>query len=468
MVVSRAVDKQQKTVLGVVLLLLFGGMACCSLTLMIGAYGAYSEAKKGGSIADLFFDAGVADEGDSTAPPAGDDDTALKDQFQQEMLAELADAGHAEFVPAEGRYGLSTDAGREVSLSNLFDEYKRLEPEGRPDFVQHSVAGFFPKEIPATWDEAKDDLLVTVRDRIFVELIRLRSDEPLTLVHRPLADDLVEVIVYDGPDAMQYLNEEHLEDWGKTADEVFAHGRQRLAARSTKKQAFESPSPGVFESTWADNHDVARALLFDSLKKLKLKGDPVVFLPQRDHLIVTGSADPSGLEAAAELADDRLSLPRANSGRAWKVTKSGFQPWLPPEGSLAAALRTEGEASDANEQKKALDEKFEAAGTDIFVGTTLFTEDDEGGRHTYAVWTKGAETLMPKAEFIVFVDLDMPEQERVVAAGLWDDLVPKLGKRMKKDATYWPARWRLGGKSFPDKATLDSIGLHPYFARNRE
>lgn len=69
MFLSGAVNQQQKTVLGVVLLLLFGGMACCSLTLMLGAYGAYSEAKKE-TIADLFFDAGVVDD----VPPPEDED----------------------------------------------------------------------------------------------------------------------------------------------------------------------------------------------------------------------------------------------------------------------------------------------------------------------------------------------------------------------------------------------------------
>ncbi|MFZ5445531.1 MAG: hypothetical protein ACOZQL_36405 [Myxococcota bacterium] len=454
-------NQQQKTVLGVVLLLLFGGMACCSLTLMLGAYGAYSEVKKAGPIADLFFDAGVVDD----VPPPEDEDGPLKQQFADEVLAGLADAGHPEFVLDDERYGLTTDGGAQISLDNLFAEYARLEPEERPEFVSHSIAGFFPAEIPEKWDDAKDGVLVTVRDRIFLELLTLSAKEPVTLVHRPLAEDLIEVVVYDGPDAMQYLNEDHLRTWGKTADEVFRQGRQRLVARS--KKAFANPSPGVYESDWADNHDVARALLSESLKRLKLKGDPVVFLPQRDHLIVAGSADPEGLEAAVELVDERLTLPRANSGRGWKVTRAGFEPWLPPAGSLAESLRVNAEADDANEQKRALDEKFQAEGTDVFVGTTLFIEDDEGGRHTYAVWTKGAETLMPKAEFIVFVDLDQPEDQRVVAAARWDDVAAKLASRMKREPCYWPVRYHLAKNSFPDRKTLDALALDPLFARNR-
>lgn len=462
-------SKQQKTFVGIILIIVLGAAACCGLTVAIGAFVGYSEAQK---LAKL----GPPDAGTRRVPPsdpnADPDDVppedvaeeALRKRFADEVMAGLVDAGRPDYVYDSEDYGLVSDAGV-ISLENLFDEYANEDEADRPAFVARAVRGFFPAEVPTDWDKAAPDVVVTVRDRIFVELLAIRAEKPLTLLKRPLTDDLVELVVYDGADSMQYLNEENLADWGKNADEVFLEGRKQLASRS--RDEFTEVSEGVYESPWADNHDIGRAVLFETLRKLKVRGDPVIFLPQRDHLIVTGANDPEGLEVAAELVSDRLALPRSNTGRGWRLTKSGLVPYVPSKDEeILSVLRGEALAKDANEQKQALDEKFERDGTDIFVGTTLFTDDDEGRQRTYCVWTKGAVSLMPKAEFVVFVDLDMPEADRVVAAGLWDDVMKRVGKHVSPDDSYWPRRYKVS--DFPDGKTIKAIGLHPFFRRNKE
>ena len=415
MVGSRAVEKQQKTVLGVVLLLLFGALACCGLTVAIFAWSGYQDALKDAEAALAEPDAGPeADEAADPTPPDATDD------------APVADAPTEADVP---------EAPEEPVLP----------------------------ELPATWAEAKGKVLVTVRERIFVELLEIRGGKT-PLLQRPLADDLVELAVFDGPEAMQFLSTEQVGAWGQEPEAVFEHGRKQLAARS--KKAFVTRAPGVYESAWADNYDLGRIVLFDLVRKLKVKGDPVLFIPQRDHLIITGAEDEKGLEVAGELVDERLRLDKPLSGRGWQLTASGLEPWTPEPDTLLATLRLEALAQDANEQKKALDEKFTQAGADIFVGTTLFVEDDEGLKHTYAVWTKGAVTLMPRAEFVAFVDVDMPEADRVVAAAPWEDVEKRVGGKMKREAELWPVRYRIS--SFPDKKTLGAIGTHPFFLRNKQ
>ena len=150
-----------------------------------------------------------------------------------------------------------------------------------------------------------------------------------------------------------------------------------------------------------------------------------------------------------------------------RLTKAGLLPYQPSEAAeILNVLRTEAQAKDANEQKKALDEKFEREGLDIFVGTTLFTDDDDGKQRTSCVWTKGAVSLLPKAEYVVFVDLDMPEADRVVAAGPWDAVMKRVNKQVTAEATYWPRRYQVS--TFPDAKTLRAIGVHPFFSRNKE
>ena len=323
-------SKQQKTFVGVVLIIILGATACCGLTIGVGALLGYQEAQKTAKAGGL--DGGTRKA--LPAPTASDDDDddgdtkaddGEKQQFADVILAGLADAGHTEYAYQPESYDLVTDGGAMISLDNLYAEYTQKDGIGRREFVDRTVRGFFPAAVPADWDEASPNLVATVRDRIFVELLAIRSDKPLNVLQRPVSDDLVELVVYDGADSMQYVSDDHLADWGKNADEVFLQGRKTLAARS--KDSFNSPAPGVYESPWEDNHDIGRALLFETIRKLKVKGDPVLFLPQRDHLLVTGSNDRAGLDAVADLVSDRLSLPRSNTGRGWRLTRQGLE-WV--------------------------------------------------------------------------------------------------------------------------------------------
>lgn len=461
-------SKSQKTVIAVVLVLIFAGMMCCGGTLMLGAWAGYDEAKKaestkktGGGVLDDDGDVGNADPFPDDPGPNGEDEDD-KRAFAQAVLDELEESGTSGYRYDPTRFELRTDGGVQLNLTNLYAEYKAAELDERPSIVQRTVRAMSPPPVPESWAEAAPQLKTAVRDRIYVELIQLRT-QGSKVVSRPLADDLVETVVFDGPDTMLYVSDEHLGKWGKTADEALSRARANLMTASNTR--FTAVTPGVWESPWADNFDTSRAALFDVIRKLKVKGEPVLFLPHRDHLIVTGSDDSRGLEAAIDLVDERLELPRANTGRGWKLTARGLEPWVPEDGSRAAFLRADAVRSDYNEQKSALEARFDADGTDVFVGTVLEVEDDDEGVHQYCVWTKGAQTLMPRAEYVVFVDLDKPEGKRVVAAARWEDVLSRMKDNVTESDEYWPRRYRVEG--FPDARTLRSLGTISWFVRNQ-
>lgn len=248
--------KQQKTFVGIILIVLLGATACCGLTVAVGAFFGYQEAQK--AVASGPLDAGSRR---AIAPKATDPDDqapevdALRQRFADEVLAGLADAGREDYVFQPETYDLVSDAGAQISLENLFAEYDDQPESERPQFVERTLRGFFPAEVPTNWAEAQQHVMATVRDRVFVELLALRSDKPLNVLQRPLSDDLVELVVYDGPDSMQYLNEDHLADWGTNADEVFLQGRRQLAAAArasgTAPPPASSSRPGPTTTTSA-------------------------------------------------------------------------------------------------------------------------------------------------------------------------------------------------------------------------
>lgn len=461
--VQQSAPAKPNTTLAVVALIFLGLMMCCSGVMALGGFLGWKEAKsKASALRGLDrFDAGVRDDDDAAPLP----DDAERDVFAQAVLDELDDEGHAGFRYDRDRFQVNgADGGMQMNLGNLYDEYALMPEEERPDAIKRFVSSLFPPELPRRWSEARAHVLPSVRDRLFLELLSVRADKPAAVVQRALTDDLVEAIVYDGKNSMQFVGPSQLSDWGITEDALRAEAMKNLRART--KKPFVEQSPGVWESPWADNYDLARVLLPELILKLKVKGEHLVFLPQRDHLIVTGTGDVGALEAAAELVSDALDQPRAGTGRGWKLTKAGLEPWVPEAKSPFYALHLEAQARDANEQKGALDEKFSDDGTDVFVGTTLFLDDPDGNPVTYAVWTKDADTLMPKAQFVVLIDLEATGDEKMVAAGAWDDVMRKAGQKMVLEEGYWPPRWRL--KTFPDARTVKAIGKHPWFAKKSE
>jgi hypothetical protein len=453
----------QKTTVAVLGIGALTVMGCCGLTLALGAFAAIDEQRAAAGSTTLGGPVALVRALDGGAPP-GDDEAASRATFAHALLAELVDAGQGGFEWNPGDDSLERDGGV-LALGNLHAEWAALDPEAQPDFVRRAARGAFPPELPATWEAARPHVLVTVRDRLFVELLRLRGADGV--LHRPLGDGLVEVLVYDTPDSMQYLQPEQAQRWGVDAERLFKAGRSELLARS-RGDGFEAIAPGLYASPWKDNHDIGRAALPALLRGLKLTGEPVVFLPHRDHLLVAGSEDPAALAAAAARVEALLDGPRSLSGRAWRLGKAGLEPFEPagdaPHALALQRLRRTSALRDANEQKDALDAKHQAEGIDVFVGTALLLEDEAGEEVSYCVWTKGVDTLLPRAEYVVFVDVDVEGEGegRIVAAARWEDVERQVKGALARDDSTWPPRYRA--RDFPAPGVIAALGLDPRFA----
>jgi hypothetical protein len=297
----------------------------------------------------------------------------------------------------------------------------------------------------------------TVRDTMYFDLMDLRAPGN-QVVRKQVAPELTAALVYDGEASMRFISQGTLTDWGVTADRAWADALENLAAREGAR--FERIVEGVYRSPWKDNYDTARILLPGRLKRLRVKGDPVVFLPHRDVLIVTGSQDDDGLLRALDAVEEALELPRATTGRAWRLRGEQWEPFLPEPSSKAyEALKDfsdDARVRDANDQKAALDEKFEAEGTDLVVGTLFRTQSERTGEpFTYCVLTKGVDSLLPRADWVVFIDPDRPGDDQFVGAAKWNDFTKMLGRAVQKASYPGPERWRVRG--FPKAKQLKTL-----------
>ncbi len=67
-----------------------------------------------------------------------------------------------------------------------------------------------------------------------------------------------------------------------------------------------------------------------------------------------------------------------------------------------------------------------------------------------AVWSRGVEALLPKAELIAFVDLGTDPKTNVSVS--WDDAVALAGQHMVEVPALRPLRYRVTG--FPEPGQL--------------
>jgi hypothetical protein len=123
---------------------------------------------------------------------------------------------------------------------------------------------------------------------------------------RPLGEVMAVALVHDGPETMRYISPELLASWGISFDTALTHALENLRRRSS--EPLEMLAPGTCGSTWRDNYDTSRMLLDEVVRRCPVRGEPVVLLPHRDLLLITGSRDEEGLVLAAERALALLGL----------------------------------------------------------------------------------------------------------------------------------------------------------------
>lgn len=123
---------------------------------------------------------------------------------------------------------------------------------------------------------------------------------------RALAGTSLQSLVLDCSTGDLDVTPAHLLAWGQDFERMMNKARTNLLARGGEER-FERTRHGFYRSTWADGLDGSRILLPGILRRLRLEGEPVAFLPCKDVLLLAGSEDPRGLclalEATLEIQD---------------------------------------------------------------------------------------------------------------------------------------------------------------------
>jgi hypothetical protein len=182
-------------------------------------------------------------------------------------------------------------------------------------------------------------------------------------------------------------------------------------------------------------------------------------VPHRDTLLVTGTDDVPGLDAMAAMTEALLDEPRAITGiPVCLLDDDEWAPFVPepdhPLHARYAALRVGTLAGEYGRQKHLLERLHERRGEDVFVASYEGRMSEDGSEVvSFCTWTRDLISLLPRADRILFVDLDEPEDRRVVPAS-WDRVAALVGELMEAVEIYPP---RIRVERFPTAEQLAAL-----------
>ncbi|NOK07805.1 hypothetical protein [Corallococcus exercitus] len=382
------------------------------------------------------------------------------DAFAQQALEALRAAdptGEFKYDPERfliQRFAADGGLGMSLFLGNFHREYQASSPERRGEVLARlGRAGVLP-EAPATYAQARPQLMLVVRARDTFEQFSQQGDASAPVSWRPLGEVLAEALVQDTPDAMRYVPPEELSRWGISYEQARADALANL--RRLDSVPLRSLTLGACVLFTNDSYGASRLFLDDVVRDCEVRGDPVVVVPNRDTLFITGSEDATGLLTVAEAAQEAVTAPRPVDGHALRLTEDGWRPFLPEPGSpsrpllenLAFASRVRG----YQEQTARLRQQHEQEGSDVFVAAFIPKQDDQGRLFSQTHWPNDAETLLPRTDVILFMDAALGPDAPPVATVRWDLVVRDAGTLLMPELGMYPERYRVQG--FPSKEQL--------------
>lgn len=93
-------------------------------------------------------------------------------------------------------------------------------------------------------------------------------------------------------------------------------------------------------------------------------------------------------------------------------------------------------------------------GRTFFVAKYTLNQAQDGSYASFAVWSKGVDTLLPEVDVVMFFDGSKPEPRQIVARLPWGRVQAVLGERML-DTQMFPPRFYVS--QFPSDAELDEM-----------
>jgi hypothetical protein len=347
-----------------------------------------------------------------------------------------------------------------IRLQNAYAEAQKAPPAKQDAIIDFFIKAQLESARPDDDLEAnRRNLLPTVQAPSYFSISELTVQanfpdaKPVHIPYGGLAPGLAVGIVIDSERAKAAMTHDKFHQWGLSLEQALGIAIDNL--RDSTEAKFKEETSGLFVSQWNDTYDATRMLLTDMLCRLKIRGEPVVGIPNRNRLIVAGSKDPEALvKVANTVAYCIENEPRPNYAGLLRLDQGR---WLPfdeaslPNHALLVRAHYQILIADYNQQKELLDKLHQAGGHDIHVASYMVKQGPDGaGPFSAATLTRGVRTLLPRVDRLMLLD----SQTRELIMVPWEAAAEALGSRL---APLKLAPPRFEASEFPNVAQLDVL-----------
>lgn len=333
-------------------------------------------------------------------------------RFANELIAGATRSGSPGWYYVADTQELHAPNGEgRMSLTNIFLEYTNAKPSSRAELMRKYTTMLISigLEIPKLWSMAQKAIypvLRSKRDMVAVQ-IRSRDDaEPFPpRVELPWHGDLVIRIAYDSGPATSPIGYEELETWGVTVEQAFECALANL--RSLPKPRWNSIAPGVLRIDSDASYEESMLLRDDVVASCGVSGDPVFMPINRGVLLASGTAEEGGIERLLEQARHSFeNNPWPLSPAMVTQGEDSLVSYVPPApaSDLLRSLYALDTFVAYRDQQDVLQEYCLKNGIDAFVASVSLmpTKQDPNQLLTWATWTDGISTWLPKVDVIAF------------------------------------------------------------------
>jgi hypothetical protein len=362
---------------------------------------------------------------------------------------------------SESDFSLKLPGGATIFLSNVYANFCSAPRKVRQSILSEFItsAASIPElpAIPSDFATVKPSLMPVIRDAASSSMIQLlsrkngKNDPGVEVVLKNLAGGLVVGLAYDTARNITSINSDFFEQWGVSLDEAFKTAKDNLWEKTDPNRL--AGQDGVYWGQWADSYDSSRILLTELIYRLSVDGDPVAFVPNRDHLVVTGTNNSAGLAAILKGGmESHFKHGHPLSPDLYVLADGTWKVHVPEDKSLREMwmkIKRQRDAIDYSQQQKLLNEIHEIEDIDIFVASYKIYERKDGFAYSACVWTSGIDSSLPRSENIAFMsDVENPDYFVVP----WEAAASVVGNLLELEPDLAPVRYRA--REFPSEEQL--------------
>lgn len=322
-------------------------------------------------------------------------------------------------------------------LEAVYQEWLQYPAGQRKAAIDQLVSGLFDPPAPETYEEAAPLLIPMIRNRaqLYNGAYRLEDEPPETFKPppmRPLAH-LAVLAALDRPGSIMLIDENLLQSWGKTFDEVLERAIANLRARD--QRPFRRLANNLLGSDFQDYSDLSRLLMPELFTGFAFKGAPIAVAAARSRLIVADSKDDEALDKFAEFVEVTVEEdPRAVSYAPFILTENG---WSAIEANATEQLDLRRLAIkqstwDYSVQKELLEARGALPAGAAYIAPQGAWVYEEAG-YTCCNWAEERAPLLPRCQLI-----GLRRRDGEMIGVRWSDIEEILGPPLEVEGRYPP------------------------------